>query len=227
MIRALMLGLLAAAASTSAMAADLIVEEDVAAEAMAAAHDWNGGYVGVFGGYGWGDASQLPSAGAPAEYPISGWLLGVDAGANFQTGNFVLGVEGDVAWANISGSEPCPVAIYTCSTDIDWVATLRGRAGVAADAVLLYATAGLAVASVVSDTDPFTPGAAFEATYVGWTAGAGVEVAVSDNVSLKAEYLYTDLGSQTDTDEILGGPGVDVEVPITFHAIKAGVNFAF
>lgn len=225
MIRALALGLLAATAVSSAMAADLIVEEDVAEVAMAAAYDWNGGYVGAFGGYGWGDTTWDGIGLGQVPFDLTGWIAGVDVGANFQTGSFVLGVEGDVAWTNMGGSAGCPPGLFECSTDINWLATLRARAGFAADAVLVYATAGVAAADVTSDSPPFTPDLAFDSTYFGWTAGAGVEVGVSEQVSLKAEYLYTDLGSQTDTDDILDIG--DVEVPIAFHSVRVGANFHF
>lgn len=227
MIRVALGGLALAATMSSAVAADLIVDEPIYEAAIAAAYDWNGGYVGGFVGYGWGesffDFSPEDDIDAPVE--ITGWLVGVTAGANFQSGAFVLGVEGDIAWSDIAGAAGCPDGGFECTTDIHWLGTLRGRAGFAADALLVYATAGLAVADVESDSDPYTPGLTYSSTYVGWTAGGGVEVGLDENVSLKAEYLYTDLGTQTDTDLILDG--TDTTVGVTLHTVKAGINFQF
>lgn len=225
MIRALALGLLVATAVSSAMAADLIVDEPVAEAALAAAHDWNGAYVGAFVGYGWGTSAFTGGAGTSVDVPIDGWLAGVNVGANFQTGSFVLGVEGDVAWSGISGSVDCSNPAFDCETSIGWLGTLRARAGFAADTFLVYGTAGLAVADVSSDTPPATPGETFDSTYVGWTVGAGVEAAITEDISLKAEYLYVDLGEQTDTNTILDAP--DTTVAVTAHTAKAGLNFHF
>lgn len=210
--------------SNAVMAADLIVDEPVATEAMAAAYDWNGAYAGAFVGYGAGTTTfDFITPATSVDISTSGWLVGGVLGANFQTGSFVLGVEGDVAWADISGSELCPNPGFDCSSSINWLATLRGRAGFAADAFLLYATAGLAVGGVTSN-DEFNGD--FDSTHVGWAAGAGVEVGVTENISLKAEYLYVDLGTQTDDSGILSGI-TDTDVSVTAHTVKAGINFHF
>lgn len=215
---------LAAAMSSAVMAADLIVDEPVAVEAMAAAYDWNGAYVGAFAGYGAGTTTfDFITPATSVDISTTGWLAGGTIGANFQNGSFVLGVEGDVAWSNIGGTELCPNPAFDCSSTINWLATLRGRAGFAADAVLLYATAGLAVGSVTSDSE-FNGD--FESSHVGWAAGAGVEVGVTEDISLKAEYLYVDLGTQTDDGGILSGI-TDTDVSVTAHTVKAGINFHF
>lgn len=225
MIRALTLGLLAAVATTSVMAADLIVEEPIAVEALAAAHDWNGAYVGVFAGYGSGNAEW--GAFFDLDVPVAGWLAGGTVGANFQADSLVFGVEGDLAWSGIGGNVACPTPTFDCSTNINWLGTLRGRAGFAADAALLYVTAGLAVAAVDSATeDPPAAADVFSSTYVGWAAGAGVEFAVTDDVSIKAEYLYVDLGTQTSPAADLGA-GADTPIAITAHTAKVGLNWGF
>lgn len=227
MIRALVLGLLAATAVSSAVAADLIVEEPIYEAAVTAAHDWNGAYVGVFGGYGWGDAEW--GTGWDLTVPLDGWLLGGTVGANFQSDSFVFGVEGDLAWSDIGGVTECPNVVFDCTTDINWLGTLRGRVGFAADAALIYATAGVAIAGVENaddNTANVAPPFVSSNTYVGWTAGAGVEFAVSDNMTVKAEYLYVDLGEQTITAADMD-VGSDSTVSITAHTAKVGLNFAF
>lgn len=224
----------------AAHAADLIVEEPVAI--AAAAHDWSGGYVGVHGGAGFGTVDWTgdysgngPGVDAEGSFDASGWLLGVQAGANAQFDSFVLGVEGDLAWANISGEGPAidpqnaPFASVPSGT-LDWLGTLRGRAGFAVDNVLFYGTAGLAFGGgTMSITNADDPGVTInaDASYTGWTAGIGAEVALDDNISLKAEYLYSNLTAD-DADFGLTDSGIlTADTTLALHTIKVGVNFGF
>lgn len=219
MLSRLAFGAAVALMSTSVMAADLIVEQP-AAVIPTSAFDWSGFYVGAHAG--WASGSVLADPiDAPDETTATGWLLGVQAGANAQFDTFVLGVEGDVAWSNITNEdEISAVGGPYGLTDVNWLASLRGRAGVAFDQVLLYATAGFAGAGVTfNDLDAGDP--ATDGTHFGWTAGVGVEVAVTEDVSVKAEYLYYDLGAVTYDD------GVPDDVSFNLHTIKAGVNFHF
>lgn len=142
---------------------------------------------------------------------INGGLGGLQAGYNWQTDRFVWGIEGD---AQITGERGgvsfCfagPVgcaAVGTANYSLPWFATLRGRAGVAFDRVLFYATGGLAAGEIRSSfTDGvaagFFPGGVAtldsRTTRVGWVVGAGVEGAIANNWTIKVEYLHMDLGS--------------------------------
>lgn len=207
----------------SVQAADLIMAPEMSEPmAYSSAHDWSGFYAGVFGGYGSGNTSATPVGGTTDNVSTSGWLLGVDAGVNQQWDMFVLGIEGDVAWSNIGGTATLGAGPTTGTSTTNWLATLRGRAGVAADMALFYVTAGIASGGVSSST---SLGGSFSATHVGWTAGAGVELAVTEDVSLKAEYAYTDLGTKNDGGS-LGNPAT-TDIHPTFHAVKVGANFHF
>ena len=67
-------------------------------------------------------------------------------------------------------------------------------------------------------------------TLVGWTAGGGVEYALTKHLSFKTEYLYVDLGKSTLYDGPLIAPGVDnlkIESDNHFHTIKGGLNYRF
>lgn len=221
MIRALTLGLLAAVATTSVMAADLIVEEPIA-EAALAAYDWNGAYVGVQVGGGWAtfDREILPVPGFQNSFDASGWLAGVYAGANFQMDSFVLGIEGDVNWTNISGDDAGTGGSLDTGT-IDALASLRARAGVAFESVLLYATAGIAAGAVTADNDDGPE--SISGTHIGWTAGVGAEVGVTEDIRLRAEYRYYDLGTE-EYDFVSVAPA---QYSITAHTVTAGLSFAF
>jgi outer membrane immunogenic protein len=150
---------------------------------------------------------------------MNGWLGGFQAGYNYQVSRWVWGVEGDLQiTGERGGTAICfpatalcgggTVASGTADYSLRWFGTLRGRAGVAFDRILLYATGGLAVGEIKADyTDSIAAGAvapgaiatvSSRVTRVGWVAGAGVEGAIRDNWTLKLEYLHVDLGSFND-----------------------------
>jgi outer membrane immunogenic protein len=212
------------ASTVSALAADMAVKAPIAAPI--AVYNWTGFYVGGNVGYGWGNGdtffNPLPSAAifvnllpqtlSPDPKGVFG---GVQAGYNWQSGRFVLGVEADIQAADINGDArvspiiqnngtPFPGAGFLSAHQrIDWFGTARVRAGITAtDRLLLYVTGGVAFGDVsyAAQTD-FRPvgttlyAAAFSDTKVGWTAGGGAEWAFAPNWSAKVEYLYVDLGN--------------------------------
>lgn len=152
-----------------------------AAYTAAPAWSWSGPYAGLMGGYDWGSSN----AGAGA-FSTDGWGGGGFVGYNFQTANnLVFGVEGDVTGTGKSGSR----AGYTVKNP--WDATLRGRAGYAIDHFLIYGTGGLALGGVNVNDATSTE----KQTRVGWTIGAGVDAAVTDNIIARMEFRHTDFGS--------------------------------
>lgn len=217
MLSRIALGAAVALLSTSVMAADLIIDEP-AAVIPTSAFDWSGFYVGAHAGWATGSVLADP-IDAPDETTATGWLLGVQAGANAQFDTFVLGVEGDIAWTNITNEDEILLPAYGL-TDVNWLASLRGRAGVAFDQVLLYATAGIAGAGVTFNDLDAAEGS-LDGTHFGWTAGIGAEVAITETISAKVEYLYYDFGAVTYD---LGDPD---DVSFNLHTIKAGLNFHF
>lgn len=162
------------------------------------------------------------SANPGTEQHLQGVLGGVQAGYNYDFGGFVLGVEADLQASGMKLVTTQGAATGTFS--VDQFGTLRARAGIAADRFLPYVTGGLAVANGhINITDGVT-------TYderkvsVGWTIGAGVEYAVTDNVTLKAEYLYADFGKASYAGPAgLGASDVTTRASI----VRTGVNFKF
>ena len=195
---ALLSGVAGLALVSGAQAADLIIDEPAAGVVEVAGGNWDGLYVGAFVG---GLAGTFDNG---TEYDISGWLAGVNLGANFTVADgIVLGVVGDVAWSNAENQDGAPLSV-------DWTGSLRGRLGFDGGAFLPYLTAGLAVAGgEVSGINE---------THVGWTAGAGVEFAVADNISVDLLYRYSDYGTAT-----YGG----TDFSLTAHAVTVGLNFKF
>lgn len=207
----------------NAMAADA-VEQVYAPSPTVAGFDWTGAYAGIHVGYGWGSSFASPiDDGLPA-VSTDGFLAGGQVGYNMQYGDWVFGAEADLSWTGMEND----VSFFSCNAgfspceyvDLDWMATIRGRVGYAMDRTLFYGTAGVAFAGVTAiDFDAGSNSASN--THVGYAVGAGVEHAFSDMLSLKAEYLYVDLGSKTYN---LGTPD---SVDIDAHTVKIGLNYHF
>ncbi len=136
----------------------------------------------------------------------------MQAGYNVQFDSIVLGVEADLSAAGII--EGNDTDHWDENDGINGLATLRGRLGFAVGDLLLYGTAGLAAANLDVDNE--------SQTLTGWVAGVGAEYMVTDTVSLKAEYLYTNFG----TVEVDGYNNGD-EFDIDGSAVRVGVNFHF
>ena len=149
-------------------------------------YNWTGFYIGANGGGGFGYSKWDTTS----SFNPTGGVVGGTLGYNYQIGAAVLGVEGDIDWAGLSGSTTggCPAG---CKTSDSWLSTIRGRLGYAADRFMPYITGGGAFGNIQAST-PGLGGAS--TTNAGWTVGAGLEFAVAPRWTLKAEYLYVDLG---------------------------------
>jgi outer membrane immunogenic protein len=193
--------------------------------------NWDGLYAGLFAGYGGGKSTwNFTGFGAQISPNFSGAHGGALAGYNHQLKHFILGIEGDIAVTDWSGNTTCPIlTTYTCQVDFDWFTTIRGRAGVPVNNSLIYLTGGLAGAGVSAAAKLTSTGAiaaTSDQTYWGWTAGGGVEMALRENIALRGEALYFDLGSQTYSGTVAGTP-VSVNVDLTGYQVRAAVVFRF
>jgi outer membrane immunogenic protein len=180
---------------------------------------WTGIYVGINGGWAWGTAAD--SIGGVSFNP-SGGLVGGTLGGNYQFGSFVIGLEGDGDWTNLDGkSTVAGCGAPGCETKSTWLATVRGRAGWAWDRVLFYGTGGAAFGNVQAGGigGPFD-----SATQTGWAAGAGIEGAVLPNLTVRAEWLYVDLGNLACT---AAGCGAGNSVNLTQNIFRAGIDYKF
>ncbi len=165
---------------------------------------WAGPYLGATLGYEWGDVSNNST------HP-SGVAGGAEAGFNWQHGNFVYGVEGDI---NLSAADDT-FAPWQFSNP--WFGTVRGRAGVAFGNVLVYGTAGLAFGELTADTS----GNLSEShSSFGWTAGGGAEVGFTPHWSAKAEWLYLDFANHNFS--VTGANN-----GLTANLVRLGVNYRF
>jgi|SRR5579872_889651 len=152
----------------------------------------------------------------PTSLKPQGATAGLQIGYNWQIDRFVVGIESDANWLEGSASRHLifpfatgnfvPVGSFMDnSVSSRFIGTFRPRAGFTVDRLLLYATAGAAFGSIKT-IDSFcnngcpTPAGNSDsatgiATKVGWTAGAGAEWAITNSWSIKAEYLFVNLGS--------------------------------
>jgi outer membrane immunogenic protein len=177
--RAALLGfaiVLALAIASTARAAD-IVPRYYAPQAVAYPLAWAGPYIGATLGYEWGSIDNNPAR-------PGGVAGGIAAGFNWQTGNFVYGGEADF---NLSAADDT-FAPWKFSNP--WFGTVRARAGLAIDNVLLFASAGLAYGEL---TGSLSGGPSESHTSLGWSAGLGAEVMFAQHWSAKAEWLYLNL----------------------------------
>lgn len=193
---------------------------------VAPVYNWGGIYLGINGGYGFGSSEWTGGGLSTGSFDTSGGVVGGTLGVNFQTDAWVFGVETDLDWTGISGSinAGCQAgasgALGPCQTSNDWLGTVRGRVGFAADRVLLYGTAGGAYGNVQATAFGVTN----SQTEFGWTAGAGIEGAFADNWTARIEYLYVDLSSASCGSACGGAP---VSVSFTQSLVRAGVDFKF
>jgi outer membrane immunogenic protein len=226
--------------SGSAFAADLPPSPPrapaVYVPAVLPVYNWTGVYVGINGGWGWGNGKFTANAvggfdGTTGTRSDNGGVVGGTLGVNWQADGFVFGVEGDWDYSAINTGTTASICTFSgnCQTGNNWLATARGRAGYAADRVLFYLTAGGAFANVQTNFN----GTTTTHTQAGWTGGAGIEWAFADNWSAKIEYLYVNLGNgnvNCGTAACLaasGGPVIPVSVSLTENLFRVGVNYKF
>src|SRR5882724_702369 len=181
---------LAALGLAPAVAADLAARTYTKAPAaVSPLYNWTGFYIGAMGGYGKEDTS---------DFALSGGFGGGTAGYNWQTGQFVFGIEADAAGADISSSFTIP-GLVSAEDKIRALGTVRGRVGIAYEQVLFYRT--------------------------GWTAGAGVEWMFLPHWSVKGEYLYRSFSSETIFSGVI--PGGLATGTLNINSGQVGVNYHF
>jgi len=262
---------LMAVGTVAAQAADLPTRKEAPAPVFVPPpFTWTGFYVGVnaggiapSGGRGASllDTNPATSGFLSADFPGGlgsqsvGFLGGGQAGYNWQTGAFVLGVETDFdgstlskSFNNIGSPFIGPGGLSDSltvngKTSLTWLGTTRGRVGFVAtpdNRLMIYATGGVAYGGGNSQFSVFdaTTGSIFSgnpsSTRVGWVIGGGVEYAITNNITIKGEYLYADLGSSNFTSAGNGFaaanfPGVTVNSHFDYNAsiFRAGVNYKF
>lgn len=233
--------------ATSAKAAD-IGPRYTKAPVAAPLWNWTGFYVGghVGGGFSEANVSAVqplwPSDVGNFSTNGSGVVGGGQIGYNWQFApNWVLGIEGDISGTGIRNNAVAPVTIlgvpqpnvnHEADRNIDWMASVRGRLGWTSDRWMVYATGGAAWADVNYRTNfvglPINVSLNKNVTLSGWVAGGGVEYAVSNNWTVRGEYLHYDFGSETVVNPTIA-PGFNYSTTFDnkIHVVRGGVNYKF
>jgi outer membrane immunogenic protein len=265
---------LTAVGTVAAQAADLPTRKEAPAPVFVPPpFTWTGFYVGVNAGGIWPSGSRSATIIAPTVFPFpvstffpgglgsqsAGFIGGGQAGYNWQTGAFVLGVETDFDGTTLSKSfdstgtpfigagVPTILLGDTLSihakTSLSWLGTTRGRVGFVVtpdNRLMIYGTGGVAYGGGSANfsvfdakTGSFWAGNP-SSTRVGWTLGGGVEYALTNNITIRGEYLYADLGKSNfnslgNTAAVVNFPGVAVAGRINYNAsiFRGGINYKF
>ncbi|MCX8999962.1 porin family protein [Rhizobiaceae bacterium BDR2-2] len=215
-MKSLILTSLIALSASVAMAADVVYEapQPPVAEIATPVFTWSGPYLGIQGGGSWLDG-DFSAAGATASDDFNGGRFGVFGGYQYQfDNNFVLGLEGDVSYDWNENTYLDAVDVGT-----DWSGSVRAKVGYAIDRALIYATGGWAITRGYIDIS----GAGEETkTFNGYTVGAGVDYAFTDNIFTKLEYRFNDFG-----DKNVDVLGVPVNADLKQHLLTVGIGVKF
>lgn len=197
------------------VAADAVVAEPAPAFAPeASVYTWSGPYAGGFVGYNFANVDQ--SGGA--KFDGEGVVGGVYAGYSLQDGSLVYGAEADVGASDVTAGGFNAATGVPISADSTAFGSLRALVGVAFDPIMLFATGGVAVANKELSLGNVSD----DQTHLGYTIGAGVQAKVTDSVTSRVEYRYSDFESK---DYDLGN--VTVSSGFDEHSIRAGLALKF
>ena len=206
------------------------------------AYDWAGVYLGSDGGYGWstskGTLTSAPGAPlAPYSSAVSGPLAGLFIGGNYQFNQLVIGVEGDWQWSNLIGNNQtlAPLGVsgafpggpFTISTTVKDYTSIHGRLGLAFDRFFVFGTGGWAWGNPLTSyaligSAPFmTQGGSAS----GWSAGLGLDYAITNTVFARIEYRYTNLSAPGFVGGATNSADVTNRVPI--NDLRAGIAYKF
>lgn len=255
MKRTLFAGAIALTVVSPALAADLPAAPPRAPAAyvpvVAPVYNWSGVYIGLNAGGSWFSQGNtnftcvgvacVAGSSSGQSFSNSGFTGGGQLGVNFQSGQWVFGLEGDAEYlsnkstvstatdfSGIAGSNT------THAFTTDFLSTVRGRLGFAWNRALIYGTGGLAMAEYQVQRTQVGAGLAAAGTSqtvnnfrIGWAAGAGVEYAFSDMVTGRVEYLVAGLQSVSDSYNFAGAT-VTASSPTEYiNIVRGGLNFKF
>jgi outer membrane immunogenic protein len=176
------------ALSGTAFAADVVSEEPPAPAPVAElpVASWAGPYAGISAGYGFSGHAKVHDGGP--DIKTKGFVGGVFGGYQWQQENFVYGAEADLGYNGVKGDSG------GVNSKGGFEGSLRARLGYAVTPeILLYGTGG----GALKNQKVSVPGDSDSTTMLGWTAGVGTDIKITDNVFGRVEYRYTDFGSKS------------------------------
>lgn len=199
----------ASLAAVSAQAADAVTqipEAPAAVDTAAPVGNWSGFYLGGTGSHDWGTVKKGGDAGA------DGWGGGVYGGYNMQSGKIVYGGEADLGYNDQKGTANGVTGEEKLNGSV------RARLGYDLNPFMVYGTAGLAV----GEHEVSSAAGSDSKTAAGYTVGAGVETLITNNITARVEYRYTDY---QDKNYNLGG--TNVSRGFDDQSVKVGVGVKF
>lgn len=223
----LLAGAAALGLTSASYAADLVIEEppvEVIPYSI-----WDGGYIGVFGGFGWGGLDHNPDEEGlcwpdGCDLDLSGWLLGVNAGWNFAlngSGGIVLGVAGDIAWVDLSADDSFD-EFGDWESNVNFEGSLRGVLGWDGGLWMPYLTAGISFIDATHWSE--FADVEVDVSAVGGTAGVGVAYAVAENLAVDLQYR----ASWYDEEEIdIGWDDDNPDFGLVTSRFTIGLNWSF
>jgi outer membrane immunogenic protein len=206
--------------------------------------NWTGPYAGFNIGGAWGGATTTDDASdgvnpGPFNYSAAGVFGGGTAGYNVQLFDLVLGIEGDLGYMDLSGSSTIGSAHadhhQDLTLDSGLYGDITGRAGWTFGRALIYGKGGFAFFDGAAGQATTSPGykTTGTGTFTGWVAGAGVEYAVTNDLSFKLEYLHFDFGSEDGAQTNVGDDSSPIgyafrnSTDVTADSLKVGVAYHF
>jgi outer membrane immunogenic protein len=219
------------ALAQAASAADMPVKAPVNKAPYAVPYNWSGFYVGGHVGYLWG-RTRVEEDGVVTDdgAPTNGVIGGVLAGYNWQTGQIVLGLEGDFGWTHADGTgavlpPPPPVVVLETPNTyrINWTSHVHGRLGYAVNNWLPFIAGGLAIADFDFHEGGDVSVPVVGAKYVGWSIGGGFDYAFTRNFIARVEYLYDDFGHKNYT----GSDGDPYRVSLKSQTLRGALIWKF
>lgn len=207
--------------STAAIAggpATPVTEPDVVVSAMplSTRFDWSGPYAGLSLGMSSADGSTTGTIPVPsrAEYGLDGVLFGGHIGYLWQSDAFVYGVEAGIESWTLSGDDGGAFGV-TDGFEGDWLGSIRGRLGYATGRTLVYGSLGLTFAKLSVDQSSTAPTVSSSTSFTetGWSAGLGLEHAISDKTVIGIEYRYMGFPDEfeTPTNAVTGPRTHDID----------------
>lgn len=226
------------------------------------AFSWSGFYAGINAGYGFDDDKNILTTGQAAanianvaggarpgsvRLENDGFVGGGQIGYNYQFApSWVLGIEADIDYTDLHKSTTITTTALngvdrlnnTFTNGLEYLGTVRGRLGYTFDRTLFYATGGLAYGEVRNSANFFGPAGQLQFTgsnsgiRTGYAVGGGIEHAFVANWTVKAEYLYYDLGRDTVNVAVIpgsggGGTGYNTSFSNSGNIVRAGLNYKF
>lgn len=217
---------------------------------------WTGFYLGFNRGFGGGvidNGMALSSVGVASgvigqsSNRASGFIAGGQLGYNYQfSNNFILGVETDFQWSDIKTSQQSLrlsdqaqlISNVDAVSGLTWFGTTRAKLGYSLGRIAPYVTGGVAYGKVQNQGSPVLGSnslvvGATSQTNAGWAAGAGADIAISDNLSAKSEYLYVSMPYASGS---VNGALIPASTPLygslgsgSFgnHIIRGGMNYRY